>query len=90
MRAVRGLKDEGMSLGGASASSRLLESDDMEESHDTEGGGSGWVTIAIKLPDRSARRKFRVTQRVRVRVSVYSFIHCNYTVVSIYNSEATV
>ena len=91
MRAVRGLKDEGMSLGGASASSRLLESDDMEESHDTEGGGSGWVTIAIKLPDRSARRKFRVTQRVRVRVSVYSFIHCSYTVVCIYYySEATV
>lgn len=59
MRAIRGLKDEGVVLGGESGSSRLLEDD-------FEGEGSGWVTIALKLPDRSARRKFRITQRVQV------------------------
>lgn len=74
MRAVRGLKDEGLTVGGTSSSSRLLANDDIEEQNDADDG-SGWVTIAIKLPDRSARRKFRATQKVQV---LHLHCYCNY------------
>lgn len=94
IRSIRGLKDERIALGGSSKSSQLLElSHDshvtsMNESHDGEEDGKNWgwgwgeVTISVRLPDRSVRRKLRTTQKVKVHVrcqiSAYSqcFIVC--------------
>ena len=71
MKSIRGLKDEGTALGGSAKSSRLLQSSHdshVDESDDDDGDESGgWVTISLRLPDRSVKRKFRTSQKIKVQ-----------------------
>ncbi len=68
MKSIRGLKDEGTPLGGSTRSSRLLQqSHDSQDESDEGDESGGWVTINLRLPDGSVRRKFRTSQKVKVR-----------------------
>ncbi len=77
MKSIRGLKDEGTPLGGSTRSSRLLQqSHDSQDESDEEDESGGWVTINLRLPDGSAKRKFRTSQKVKVRMYVQYFLFC--------------
>ncbi len=74
MKSIRGLKDEGTPLGGSTRSSRLLQqSHDSQDESDEGDESGGWVTINLRLPDGSVRRKFRTSQKVKVRI-LYLFL----------------
>ena len=66
MRLIRGLVDEGTSLGGSAQSSRLLNESHVGSESDESDESGGWVTINLRLPKKSVRRKFRTSQKVKV------------------------